>query len=123
MGVETSQQVPSDDDMSQGRLRVLDFRPERVWRAELISLGQAVWPPTPPPTKGKTSSDSNSKSRRPIRVQQSDERHFNWEEYAFVEGRIQCNLPYIELPLIDALEAFRLLAHMDDQHIVMTKAR
>lgn len=117
-----SQKALDDSGVSEYRLYMLDFRPERVRRAKLISLGQTVWPPNPQPT----SSDFNtyvSKSRTPKRGHQNTDKDLNWEMYAFVDGPIQCNLPFIEFSLIDDIKALHIYAEMDDQHTVLNKAR
>lgn len=104
-------------------LRVLDFRPERLKRAELIAKGVNVWPPNPPHTDDvKTGSESPSVGvTRVTRVQESDDNHREWGMYAFEGGPIRCDLPYTETKLIEGLQSSGIDIAMDNQHIILNK--
>ena len=90
-------------------LRVLDMRPARARRAQLIVKGHPVWPAPP-----------DGSTRPLVKLAQTKDHHHDWW-YLFQDGPIRCDLPYIETTLSQEVIAYTLEVAMDSKRIMLNR--
>lgn len=92
-------------------LRVLDFRPPRVRRAQLIAQGQKVWPP---PLEQEVRATLGA-------LQDYNGHRRHGFSYAFKEGAVCCNLPFTETTILENIVCSNIEVEMDDRRIVLNQ--
>jgi hypothetical protein len=92
-------------------LRVLDFRPARVRRAQLVDQRQNVWPP---PREQLTRATLGP-------VQENDSHRRHGLPYAFQQELVPYNLPFIETTVLENIVCANIEVEMDDRRIVLNQ--
>jgi len=92
-------------------LRILDFRPARVRRAQLAARGQKIWPPS-------IEQEGNALVG-PLRDFAGYRKY--GPAYAYAEEPVLCNLPCIQATILENIVAANVEVEMDDRRIVLNQ--